>query len=274
MQRQLSLGNLRGKDPVTLEVTVTEALRRPMSQLDPETLVDLMALAEAEDAPSRLKKDLAAFDERMAREITDLPDGHVWIEFMDALSNLEPERIGQRLRTLLSEVARQEHRVGHTLEAIAPLEEQWAEVPAEDFEIAGKARKVEKHEVMNSSEPLMSKRSIRIANDGKKKKRKRRSGGGAGRSSGSSAPNRRAAPKQTPMDIDKLEFLVQTCLARLSKYKENGLAEPVLLVGVRKQAEGEYPGTSGRDVQAALKHLEQTGKVKRSAGRWQVKQRW
>jgi len=271
VQRQVSLGKLRGLDPVTLEVTITEALRRPMGQLDAAALVDLLALAEVDEPPPRLRRDLASFKERMEREITDLPDGHVWQEFVDELAKLEPERVSASLRSLLSEVARAEGRVGNTAEALAPLEEAWDETPPAPFEISGQKRRVEKHEVMNSSQPLMSKRSIGIASDKPKKKRRRR---GTGTGGGSGAPNRRAVPKKAPIDTEKLDFLVQTCMERLSRYKERGLAEPVLVVGVRKKAEDTYPGTSGQDVQAALKHLEESGQVKRSAGRWMVRERW
>ena len=271
MQRQVSLGKLRGLDPVTLEVTITEALRRPMGQLDAASLVDLLALAEHEEPPARLRPDLALFKERIEREISDLPDGHVWQEFLDELARLDAERIAEGTRELLSTVARAEGRAAATAEALAPLEEVWEEIPAEPFEMSGQKRRVEKHEVMNTSESITNRKGIGIARE---KPKKARRSGGAVRSGSGGAPNRRAAPRANPVDKEKLDFLVQTCLERLNRYKEAGLAENILIVGVRKKAEEQFPGTSGQDVQAALKHLEDIGRAKRSAGRWLIKGRW
>lgn len=269
MQRRVSLGKLRGQDPITLEVTITEALRRPMSQLDAAALVDLLALAESPDAPKARRRDLAAFKQRMEHEVGDLPDGHVWNDLIEEIAELEPARVSAETRALFSRVARAEGRLPSSAEALAPLEAAWAEQEPVPFPVGGNATKVEKHRVMNQSEPLTNRKGIGIAS--KKKKTPRRRSVGTGNSG---APNRRAAPPNNPIDIDKLEYLVQLCMERLSRYGDKGLGESILMVGVRKKAEGEYPTTSGKDVQAALEHLEGQGKIKKSAGRWMVKPRW
>lgn len=263
MQRLVRLDNLRGMDPITLEVTITDVLRRPFAQIETGTLCDLLALAEWEGAPKGLTKALAGFQERIFFEIGDLPDGEVWTEFVSVLSALDAGQVPQSLRDHLAVAADAEGRNPASARALQPLQATWAEAPPEPFNLGDKGARVEKHRVMNRPEPLGNRKSIRVADD--KPKRRRSTTGGA---------KRTATPKPPTMDTDKLDFLVQTCLEKLGRYSSNGLSEAVLVVGVRKQVEDDYPGTTGPDVMTALKHLEAIGKAKKSAGRWSVPLRW
>lgn len=268
MQHRVGIGNLRGMDPITLEVTITEALRRPLPQLEVAALVDLYALAES-DAPSKpLKRDLEQFRSRIDREIADLPDGSVWTAFVGELERLEPQRISAGFRVLLSDLVSQEGRAPSSRATLAPLQGVWAEIPAEPFVVGGGSARVEKHEVMNRSEPLTNRRGIGISESKPKKQRRSRAASG-----GSSKPKKIVVPPKT-IDLEKLAFLSERCMERLAKYRDKGLAEQILVVGVRKQAEESFPDTSSRDVVETLKHMEKQGKVKKSAGRWMVKPRW
>jgi len=251
-------------DPITLEVTITDVLRRPFAQIEMGTLCDLLALAESPEAPKGLGKALAGFEERMFHEIGDLPDGRVWTELMDSLSSLPAESIPARLRAHLTAVAAAEGRAPESARVVQAAQEQWEATPPSVFTLGTQGARVEKHRVMNKPEPLGNRKSIRVAEDKPKRTRK----------ASTAKPKRTATPKPIPMDIAKLDFIVQVCLDKLGQYSSNGLSESVLVVGVRKAVEGEYPNTTGPDVKLALKHLETLGKARKSAGRWSVPLRW
>ena len=104
-----------------LEVTITDALRKPVGQLEPVTLADLLALAESEDAPKSIKPALVRFQERIGREIADIPDGTSWAEFVGEFRELDASRVPAWLRGVIASEAAREGRDPATLTVAALL---------------------------------------------------------------------------------------------------------------------------------------------------------
>lgn len=256
VQRRVRFDNLRGMDPVTLEVTITDVLRRPMSQIEPSTLVDLLALAEA-DPPSALGASTDRFRERIAREISDIPDGSSWVEFLGELGELPGERVPTWLRErLLADGAREDRAVKSAQQA-ADTVAGWADSPPEPFSLGKRGVRVAKAAAAARRD---EERPDRV------RKPRKAAGGGS-----SAAPKRRAPPV---LDQERQTLLLQIIQERLARYTENGLAENVLLIGVRKQAAATDSGVSGSDILAALKELESRGVVRNTARRWILERRW
>jgi hypothetical protein len=85
-----------------------------------------------------------------------------------------------------------------------------------------------------------------------------------------------APKKRAPLivDTEMHEFLIQKCIERLAPARDKGLAENILMLSVKKQAEERFPGIRGSDVDLALKVLQERKMVRRSAGRYILEGRW
>ena len=67
-KNRMSVGGLRRAEPTTLSVLTQDVLRLPVTQIEPSTLLDLLALAEVPDQLSgSLAKELARFREQIFR---------------------------------------------------------------------------------------------------------------------------------------------------------------------------------------------------------------
>lgn len=247
LQRRVHLDNLRGMDPVTLEVTITDAIRKPMAQLTPVTLADLVALAESDNAPKSLRAGLDRMLDRMGREIADVPDGAQWVELVQEVTSLDAARIPGWLRTHLVEEGHREGRDPASAEVVDEAAQGWEGTDPKPFEIgSGSAPMIRSTKAAKPSAASRSKKPV----------------------------TRRATRKADPVDEAMLEHIVQVCTDRLSRYTERGLAEQVLLVGIRKQVQSEHPHVRGTHVLAALKEMEDRGVVRKSAGRWILLRKW
>ena len=92
-KNRMSVGGLRRSEPTTLAVLTQDVLRLPVTQIEPGTLLDLLALSEATDQlSSALGKELLGFQDRIKREILDLPDGEALAEFTRELAEQGAER--------------------------------------------------------------------------------------------------------------------------------------------------------------------------------------
>ncbi len=257
MQRRVRLDNLRGMDPITLEVTVTDALRRPLGQLEPATLVDLLALGDAGLPPS-LAAAAARFRDRIAREIADIPDGTPWASFLEELREVPAARVPTWLRDVLAAQAEREDRPpswGHKAAAIVA---EWAAVPPEPFALGTRGVRVARATAAPPPETT----------DGRAPRLPK-----AARAAASPAAPKPRRPVRV-VDEERAQRVTQLLQERLARYAEGGLAETVLMIGVRKQAQEDDPAVSVADVTAALKELEARGVVRRSAGRVFLARRW
>jgi hypothetical protein len=250
VQRRVQLDNLRGMDPVMLEVTITDALRKPLGQLEPITLADLLALAESDDAPKSLQPMLLRFQDRVGREIADIPDGGSWAEFIGELRALQAARVPAWLRGVVASEAAREGRAAATVAVAAAAAEAWADTEPEPFSLGSRAAPVTR-----------TKKTARGTTTAPKRAR-------------STTARRTTARAPDPIDEIRQKYLIQKCLERLAQYEDRGLAEQILLVGIRKQAEETYPDVRGTEVLGALKTMEDRGMARKTAKRWILERRW
>jgi hypothetical protein len=248
-------------DPVTLEVTITDALRRPLGQLTTETLCDLLALAESPQAPASMAPTLGRFRDRIAREIADVPDGPPWVEFVAEVAALAPARVPDNMRQILSFECRREERLPASAGPVEALEPIWERSPPVPFALGTRGTRVVKGRAAPPPPEPLGRRAARPAADREEKPPKAEA----------EAPKKRAP---VILDTELHEFLIQKCIERLAPARGNGLAENVLLISVRKQAESKYPGVKGTDVELALKVLQDRKMIRRSAGRFILEGRW
>ena len=234
-----------------LEVTITDALRKPVGQLEPVTLADLLALAESEDAPKSIKPALVRFQERIGREIADIPDGTSWAEFVGEFRELDASRVPAWLRGVIASEAAREGRDPATLTVANEAAAAWADTPPDPFVLGSRAA------------PVTRTKTTAKGTTTSKPKRAR-----------STTTRRSTARAPDPVDEGRQQFLIQKCLERLAHYEERGLAEQILLVGIRKQAEDTYPDVRGLEIIGALQTMEERGMVRKSAKRWIIERRW
>lgn len=252
-RRVQPIENLRNSDPVTLEILLGEALRRPLVQVHGATLADMIALADVEALPKALRQSLQAFANRMVLEIHDLPVGEPFEQFLAELESLEPALVPQRLRDGIA--AEVEHRGELVRRRAEPVLARWREIPPDVI-------------TLGTGKPLIHRVKTHAAPDETRAKRTSLPAGVPRAVRAEAAPKAtRAAPTKF-VDEDRQQWLVQVLLERLADYLEQGLREDVLIAGVRHRARADYPDMTGAEVTAALRDLQTSGRVKHSAGRW------
>ncbi|MEL6344369.1 MAG: hypothetical protein AAFV53_14725, partial [Myxococcota bacterium] len=105
-------------------VLTQDVLSQPVNQIEPSTLVDLIALSELDDQlPTSLNRDLEKFRKNAFRQIDDLPDGPILANFVRELSDLDPQDLPQTLRDFMAELLPQ-RRNADALETLQELAER------------------------------------------------------------------------------------------------------------------------------------------------------
>ncbi|MFT4626176.1 MAG: hypothetical protein ACI8PZ_004851 [Myxococcota bacterium] len=204
-------------------------------------MLDLMALSELEEPPASIKADLEDFRRRVHREVRDIPNGPEWTKFMTELEAIDAKRIPLSFRQVL--IAETE-REGRDIIALKETLEEWALEEPDSFVVGviatPVARKAEQ-ETRRASAP--------------KPKRSRS----------------RVAPKvavDSGIDPEKIEHVTEIILERLGSSSERGLAEKVLIAGIRHRAREEFPTLLPHEIMTVLRDLKESGRVRYSAGRW------
>jgi len=234
-------------DPVTLQVTVADALGRPMRQIEPASLVDLMALAEVEGLPGSTNRDLDVFVDRVGKEMGDIPSGASWTEFVGDFSPLTAASIPANFRAFFE--AQIGERGEDAAKDAAPILTVWADAAPDPFVVGEVEAKVER--ATKTATP-------RGATDKK--------GGGKA--------TKKRATRVKEVDPVRERFIRDLCMERLRGYLENGLKETILVTGVSFSARKSYPNVTGPEVLGALKRLESEGLARRTAGRWLMERIW
>lgn len=257
MAYRLNLGSIRGMDALSLEITVQNALRRPIGGVDPASLADLLALAELGGFSATIDPGLEAFVARMASEIADLPTD-VFTTLVTELDELGAARIPNSLRGhVITEVERESRAVA--LAAVAPVAKAWSDTEPEPFPLGG-------------STPRVARATEAKRNDARFKGSTAPRGEPATTTTAtkraSKKPNTRTLDLTSSEDVDKDRYIEQSCLERLAGVSEKGLLEAVILAGVRHGARSRYPELGGYEVKAALTRLQKRGAARFSAGRW------
>lgn len=264
MRSQLQI-ELRGKDPTTLEVVVPDAISATLGQYSPATLADMMALAELEQAPKRLVKDLQNFARRIENEIADLPSGPGIIAFADGLAELPAARVPLRLRAAVArEAERPEKRTPADRARLRAALEGWGEQPPEPFPLGG-GRGPRVIRTTETREPPP-----------KADERRRGPREAAERAPRGERPSPSPRPTRTVAvaDPERVKWIERQVTERLEPYGDKGLKEVVLLAGVRHAARATYPDLQQPEITAAMQHLKAVGRIRYSAGRWSLPGRW
>lgn len=250
MTRRVLLENLRYVDPVTLDILVQDAFRRPLVQLSAITVADLMALAEVESLPKALRRGLVGFAERMGPEIRDLPDGEPFAEWLTELESLPAPKVPKQLRTFMLKEIEARFEVRPRVQAILDAwdrEEPEVVVPGTGKPVIHRLKTAG---VEGAPAPLP------------------RAPKAEGAAKVAKAPK---VPKAAPVklvDNDRLTWVRDVVLERLADYIEQGLREDVLLAGIKHRARADYPDLTPPEVIGVLKDLQTAGRVRHSAGRW------
>jgi hypothetical protein len=248
MRRRAPLQNLRGSDPMLLEVQLQDLLLRPSSQLEPPNLCDLFALGELDEAPKAVRSRVGSFLDRARAELAEIADGAEMKTFADEIAAVAPARVPTSLRTYLAELASRESRDGAPLERL--LEGLEGTEP-EPFTLGQPTIRVQRAEAVKPESTRSSRRS---------------SGNARSTAARKSAPKTtRAAPV---VDVERQKWIRDNVIEMLSGVSENGLNQPVVIAGIRHRAKPHYPRLGPHEVMAVLNDLLKKGLVRKSASRW------
>ncbi|MCB9680864.1 MAG: hypothetical protein H6733_05270 [Alphaproteobacteria bacterium] len=251
MFRSVPERQLRGKDPITVEIEVNALSAKPLGQLAPPNIADLYALTEVPDLATGLRVRLKGFHERIARAVSDLPSGEPFAAFCGAVGDVDPSRVPVSLRDVFEAESANPKRTDGDRAHIRDLQAVWEGAEPEPFEIGAPKRVVQ---LPTAGEP----RERRYATP-----------------RGERAPRAERAPKPPRVpparfvaDPERAAWIRQVLLERLGRPTDAGLLETVLVAGVKHRGRDRYADMTPKEVTDELKALEREGKVKHSAGRW------
>ena len=253
MRRRIPVQDLRGSNLTLLEVQLQDLLLRPMGQLAPENVLDLLALAESPERPKSLASSLDQFVERCSKEVADLPSGSSFEEFLDEFQSVPGQRVPNVFRGWLTREADRDDRDEARIQGVI---EVWSGAAPEPFQFGENEAQIERSASSSRSQAARSKPATT-----------RRS----------SAANRRAVPKPESNEDSaaKRGAISRLCLERLGSSSEKGLAEPVLVAGIRHRCKSLGLGAvSPAEVTSVLRQLKTEERVRYSAGRWMANTHW
>ncbi|MBT3222247.1 MAG: hypothetical protein HN348_24505 [Proteobacteria bacterium] len=243
--------NLRGSDPTMLEVQLQDLLRRPLGQIAMVNMLDVMSLSDLGDGvPATLRPGVKGFVKQMTQEISDLPNGQSWTEFVDELAEVDATLVPHQFRAIFKEELGQTERDQHG----ANLVDHWQPIVPAPFELTQTTTRVVHAEVANEPESISSRKGIAAAKTKPPAKR------------------RKAAPPSK--DIEREEWITECILERIRGCRDQGLSETVLVAGVRHRAKTQYPDLMPFEIQAVLRKLKENGRARYRAGRWKSGDTW
>lgn len=275
MEGKVRLEGLRTAHPMTVEILVKEVFRRPVRQIDVQTLADVVAVSEIDTFSKATLKGLSDFMARARAEIADLPNGQPMREFVDALAEVEPSRASMALRAMMEEEAARETRSPALKSSIADMLAVWSEGEPHPVSLGVAAPRV----VRGVAEPLRDKRiGGKVEDPVPETPRQRAAAGRTSSSSSSSKDNANknansARPPKPSADPERDQWIRQQVMAKLGS--STGLAEVVLIAGVVHTAKERWPGgVTAIDVKSVLQVMKTVGTARFSAGRWSSGKRW
>jgi hypothetical protein len=246
---------LRGSDLTGLEVQLPELVRKPLNQIALVNVMDILELAGTEGRPKGLDRALQGFVASIGRHVTDIPKGRSWELFLDELDELEGKQVPHVFREMLAREAEQPERAAPRVNALL---ERWAEQPPTPFPLSTRTTRIQRAELVIPKGP-----STEPPSAPRERSERSRS------PRGEKAPRTPAAPRPKPtMDIERRDFVIDQCMERLARSPEKGLAELVLVAGVKHAALGQYPDLAPVEITTVLKQLKEANRVRFSAGRW------
>lgn len=262
MLRVFQAERLRETNPVTLEIVLQEGLRHPIGAIAPATLVDMVALGEAEGVPKALLQQLQTFTTRVANEVASLPDGAIFDKFLADLGALPPQLVSARLREIVGREAHRDARPAIAKAKVAELVRSWADTEPALVRIAGAAPRIQHAVAVTTAEEPAAARRARALGAPKEPKAK--------------APRAAAAPRQRVVLTDPIRdrLITDTVFERLGANGSSGLAANVLAAGVLHRVRAQDPEATPQEIQRVLNDLKNQGRLKLSAGRWFMLSRW
>ena len=257
-KNRIAVGGLRKADPTQLNAYVQDVLRLPVLQLDPRTFADLMALSEvASQLPTQLAKELAAFRDRMLREVGDLPDGPPLADFLRDLAGVaahaQPACLREGVQALGGTRTHEE-----VIPAFEALERHWA--TEEPLPVELPQASPAKATVTKVPTPRRSSSSATA--EAPKPRRPV-----VEVLAPVSAPRRRTSGAALN-DTRREDWIREDVLSRLVNYGTRGLKEQIIVAGTRHRASWE--DLAEGEVLAVLRKLKREGRVRYSAGRWML----
>lgn len=258
------LEGLRTSDASSLSVLIQDLVNLPLGKLDVRAVCDLLALAATEgQLPRDLQRDLTRFRDQMLREVADVPDGPVLEGLLAGLEQVEPGHVPESLR---DGVARLEAKasMASTRGALSRLKMAWSEEGVEP--------------VVLPVRPSGDVRRMVVEAPDRLKAPGERGKGRAEREPREGSPKPRkvtvAGPRsvQRILDPERVRFVQTTVMERLGPYGTEGLKEAVLLAGIKHRS--PWSDLSALEIMAVLNELAGAGRVRKSAGRWSLPERW
>ncbi len=263
MNRSAPVVPLRGSAVSLLQVQIPEMLRRPIGQVALVNVMDLIELSATDGRPKPLDKQLQTFVGGIRRQVTDIPKGRSWEMFLEDLEELPPEHVPHAFRAMLAEES--EFRPD-TRTRVAELLERWSTVEPLPFDVGTRAVRIQKAEMEKprvATEPSAAPRERAPREPGAAKPRAEKAASAAGS---------RAKPV---LDTERHDYVVQQCVERLARCSsDRGLAENVLVAGVRHAGKDQYPDLTPIEITTVLKQLKDANRVRYSAGRWSIPTRF
>lgn len=265
MNRSAPVVPLRGSDASLLLVQIPEMLRRPIGQVALVNTMDLMQLSITEGRPKGIDKQLQTFVGGIGRQVADIPRGRSWEMFVEDLEELEPSLVPHQFRELLRSESERRAEIRPRVEALL---QRWQEVEPEAFEIGTRHVRIQKAEMQQpkgpSPEPSAAPRE--------RAPKSSRAGGKSEESGGGRTSTPRAKPI---LDAERHDYVIRQCVERLARCSsDRGLAETVLVAGVRHAGREMYPDLTPVEITTILKQLRDANRVRYSAGRWSIPTRF
>jgi len=258
-KNRIAVGGLRKANPNHLTILVEDVLRSPLTQLDPRTLADLMALSEIPNQiPTQLAKELVSFRERMTREAGDLPDGPALAELLRDLAGVAPHAQPACLRDSVREVcADRKHE--DVIPAFEALEQHWATEEPIEIELPAAAPVPE---TKRAPAPVKPRRSAsRSSSDADRPEPQHEY-------LPSAAKPRRRTSAISSNDSRREDWMREDVLSRLVIYGSRGLKQEMVVAGTRHRS--PYENLAEGEVLAVLRKMKREGRVRFSAGRWMI----
>lgn len=257
MNRHVPVQPLRGSDLTLLEVTLPEMLKRPLGAVAPVNVMDLIELARTEGRPRGLDRALQAFVDGVRRQVSDIPNGRSWEQYLDELAELSGRQVPLAFRAMLEDEMQLPERAAPRIREIL---DKWGAEDPDPFPLGVRTARVQRAEMVKPRE---------LAPEPSSAPRER--SGRGGRTAPPASARAASPPKPKPVeDIARRDFVVEQAIERLARVGEKGLAEMVLVAGIRHAGAETYPDLTPVEITGVLKTLRDAKRVRNSAGRWMI----
>lgn len=236
---------LRKSDPITLSVLAQDLVSKPLVGIDPRSLADLFSLADEQSLPTELKRDLVKFRDQMLREIADLPDGHVLVEWLDDVLGMAADRIPEILRVAIL-LRFEDH-------GLRPGTKEKLDLVAAHFNATAAIAA----EITQPPVRVVQKGPNVLSPEERKKRRL--------------ATGRTRTPR-VEKDPERGRWIKADLTERLSNYGSTGLKQSMLVAGAKHRA--PWGDVQDVEVLTVLRQLEKSGKVRKRVNRWSLTGAW